>query len=133
MCCRQVVSGSHSPAEAYEAVPQLHERGKSVVQNIRKRAREARAKQEAAPAPAPAAEKQVKPVKRKAKVALLPQGKRLRSDQVEALAAVKIAKRQRRAQAHKQATVELEKWNAPLGSLWMLSCLHAWLQGLVLS
>ena len=105
----QVVSSGFSAKEAYDAVPQLHARGESVIQNIRKRAREQRAKNEAVAAPvkkAPAKKAANKELKKPA-ARLLPKGKRLRSDQVDAIAAEKLAKRQKRSAAHKEATAEL--------------------------
>ena len=39
VCRLQVVAGTHSPAEAYEEVTELHARGVAAIQNIRKRAR----------------------------------------------------------------------------------------------
>ena len=47
---RLMVGSGLSAKEAYEAVPQLADRGEKVLQNLRKRAREARAKLDAPPA-----------------------------------------------------------------------------------
>lgn len=94
-----------TPKEAYEAVPQLHQRGENCIQNIRKRAREKREQlDEAAAAPA---KKKAKPKKVVKPKRLLPKGKRLRPDKVDAIAAEKVAKRQRRSAAHKAATNKL--------------------------
>jgi hypothetical protein len=40
----QVLSGDYNAREAYDAVPQLHARGEGFIQNIRTRARKAKAK-----------------------------------------------------------------------------------------
>jgi len=50
----QCVEYNYTPREAYHAVPELQPRGDSVVQNIRKRAREQREKAAAAAAPSAA-------------------------------------------------------------------------------
>ena len=50
----QCVESGYSAREAYEAVTQLHDRGETVIQNIRKRAREQREKQDADAPPAAA-------------------------------------------------------------------------------
>jgi hypothetical protein len=99
----QVLSGDYNAREAYDAVPQLHARGEGCIQNINKRARETKAKSAAAK------EKPTKkkPAKAKANKRILPKGKRLRSDQVDALAVEKEAKRRKKSDAHKAATNEL--------------------------
>lgn len=102
---RLVVDSGYTPREAYEAVPQLQERGETVLQNLRKQVRTARAKLDAPPA----VKKTIAKKQKKKKPAILPKGKRLRSDQVDAIAAEKAAKRQRRSAAHKEATSELVK------------------------
>ena len=47
---RLVVDSGYTPREAYEAVPQLQERGETVLQHLRKQVRTARAKLDAPPA-----------------------------------------------------------------------------------
>jgi uncharacterized protein with GYD domain len=100
-----MVGSGLSAQEAYEAVPQLADRGEKVLQNLRKRAREARALLEARAAPPKPAKPRAK--KQKKPLAVLPKGKRLRTDQVDAISAQKVQKRQRRSDAHKEATSEL--------------------------
>ena len=102
-----MVGSGLSAQEAYEAVPQLADRGEKVLQNLRKRAREARALLEATAAPPKPAKPRAK--KQKKPPAVLPKGKRLRTDQVDAISAQKVQKRQRRSDAHKEATSELAK------------------------
>ena len=102
---RLVVDSGYTPREAYEAVPQLQERGETVLQHLRKQVRTARAKLDAPPA----VKKTIAKKQKKKKPAILPKGKRLRSDQVDAIAAEKAVKRQRRSAAHKEATSELVK------------------------
>ena len=92
-----MVGSGLSAQEAYEAVPQLADRGEKVLQNLRKRAREARALLEATAAPPKPAKPRAK--KQKKPPAVLPKGKRLRTDQVDAISAQKVEKRQRRSDA----------------------------------
>ena len=94
---RLMVGSGLSAKEAYEAVPQLADRGEKVLQNLRKRAREARALLEATAAPPKPAKPRAK--KQKKPPAVLPKGKRLRTDQVDAISAQKVEKRQRRSDA----------------------------------
>jgi hypothetical protein len=104
----QMVNSNLTSEEAYEAVPELHARGRTVLQNLRKRARLQRGLNEAADPAQPAAKPAAKPPKPKANPKpLLPKGKRLRSDQVDAVAAENVARRNVRSQAHKEATSEL--------------------------
>ena len=88
-------------------MPQLHAGGEVHVQKIRKRARELAAAIEAAAPPPEKSPKNPTPKKKKAPASGLPKGKRLRSDQVDSIAADKDAKRQKRLAAHKQATLLL--------------------------
>ena len=107
---RLVVDSGYTPREAYEAVPQLQERGETVLQNLRKHVRTERAKLDAPPAAKKQiAKKQKQQKNKKKKPATLPKGKRLRTDQVDAISAQKMQKRQRRSDAHKEATSELAK------------------------
>jgi hypothetical protein len=94
---RLMVGSGLSVQEAYEAVPQLADRGEKVLQNLRKRAREALALLEATAAPPKPAKPRAK--KQKKPTAVLPKGKRLRTDQVDAISAQKVEKRQRRSDA----------------------------------
>jgi hypothetical protein len=94
---RLMVGSGLSAQEAYEAVPQLADRGEKVLQNLRKRAREARALLVATAAPPKPAKPRAK--KQKKPPAVLPKGKRLRTDQVDAISAQKVEKRQRRSDA----------------------------------
>jgi hypothetical protein len=74
-----MVDAGMTASEAYVAVPQLKARGPKCQQNLRKRAKAERAKQEPAavtPTTKPAAKPAAKPEKQKAH---LPKGKRLRS------------------------------------------------------
>eukprot|EP00966_Prymnesium_polylepis_P008587 198325-Prymnesium_polylepis.2 len=108
----QMVNAGLTAAEAYDAVPELHAHGKKVLQNLRKRAKAQRGLDE--PAGSAGAKPAAKPPKPKAKPrhALLPKGKRLRSDQVDAIEVHKAERRLRRSAAHKQATRELEELKA---------------------
>ena len=116
----QVIQG-YSAREAYDSVPQLHDRGAKVLQNIRKQARklaaENEAKDEAVAAVALRTRATAKP-----KAKPMPMPKRLRSDQVDAIAIEKAAKRAKRSAAHKQATNEAAK--AREGG--RAPCMHIW-------
>jgi hypothetical protein len=106
----QVVKGLCTPPEAYEAVPQLATRGKKCIQGIRKRAKHQSQLNEAATITHPKKPRKATPKpKAKAKKALLPKGKRLRPDQVDAIAIEQTARRTKRSEAHKRATLELEE------------------------
>ena len=104
-----MVTAGHSPREAYEAVPQLQARGEAVLQNIRKQARKLQAEDQAeGEAQAVVAPRGARRPTKKME-SILPKGKRLRSDQVDAIALQRAAKRAKRSAAHKQATTEAAK------------------------
>jgi hypothetical protein len=107
-----VVAGTHTAREAWEAEPELVAAGEGSIQNIRKRAKRITdAEDDAAEVllqlqgPGPAAKPVVKPPVKKQSV--LPKGKRLRTDQVDAILVEAHARTRRRVVAHKEATAEL--------------------------
>ena len=106
-----MVDSGMDAREAYDAVPALQGRGQKCLQNLRKRARAERAKQETAapttPAAKPSARKPAAKPARRSRRSLLPKGKRLRSDQVDALAVASVDKRAKRTAAHKEASAAL--------------------------
>ena len=94
--------------EAYDQVTALHARGEGCIQNINKRGKLELKKLEEELPPS-TQKKQSKPKPKPKKKSLLPKGKRLRPDQVDAIMVEKIATRQNRSSAHKKATNELAK------------------------
>ena len=107
--CSQCIATDCTPRAAYEAVKAAHRNwgaGEAAIQNIRRRARLGREAEAAAEEPKPKKPKP-KPKPPKKKTSILPKGKRLRPDQVDAISAERVAKRQKRSAAHKQATTEL--------------------------
>ena len=114
--CSQCIATDCTPREAYEAVKAAHRSwgaGEAAIQNIRKRAREGREAEAAAEKPKPKPKPKIK--KKIKKKAYLPKGKRLRTDQVDAIAADKEATRRNRSEAHKKATAALVKLRTDSG------------------
>jgi len=107
-----------TPRAAYDAVKAEHRSwgaGEAAIQNIRKRAREGREAEAAAEKPKPKPKPKQKPKAKKK--AYLPKGKRLRTDQVDAIAADKEATRRNRSEAHKKATAALVKLRTDSGQV----------------
>mgnify|MGYP006157043007 CR=1 FL=1 len=105
MSCSQISSG-FTPREAYIEVTGFHTKNETnVMANLYKYKRGMDRAAAAAPAAKPTCPK---PQSKKPQAKLLPAGKRLRSDQVDAIEAQKLTKKMIRSAAHKQATLELQ-------------------------